>query len=127
MDSLPLSQTLLGSDLAGGSNTDLLGGFSRLRTNSFNIFYNIKTFQNFAKNNMLAVQPWGGDGGDEELGTLRVGAGVGHGQVSLFGVLDLEVLVVELATIDGLAADSGSMGKISTLRILYIPIQQNTI
>jgi hypothetical protein len=46
-----------------------------------------------AEHNVLAVQPGGGDGGDEELGALRVGAGVGHGQVARGSVLQLEVLV----------------------------------
>ena len=41
----------------------------------------------------LTVQPRGGDGGDEELGALSVGASVGHTEVSRLGVLDLEVLV----------------------------------
>lgn len=42
----------------------------------------------------------GNDGGDEELGAVGVLAGVGHGQETLLGVLKLEVLVLELVTID---------------------------
>lgn len=37
---------------------------------------------------------------------VRVGAGVGHGQQTRLGVLQLEVLVGELLTIDGLATSA---------------------
>lgn len=42
----------------------------------------------------------GDDGGDEELGAVGVLSGVGHGEEALLGVLELEVLVGELLTID---------------------------
>jgi hypothetical protein len=76
---------------------------------------------NLAKDDVLAVEPRGDDGGDEKLGAVaidvvshdickegennvRVLAGVGHGQETWLGVLQLEVLVLELLAIDGLAA-----------------------
>ena len=71
---------------------------------------------------MAAIEPAGLHSGDEELravamGTrvsrcsssdmkladLRVGAGVGHGEKTRAGVLDLEVLIGELLAVDGLA------------------------
>lgn len=72
---------------------------------------------------MLAVEPWGLLGGDEELGAvaaeeledvpygaslmyLRVGSGVGHGEDTGTGVLQLEVLIGETFTVDGLATGS---------------------
>lgn len=42
----------------------------------------------------------GDDSGDKELRAVGVGAGVGHGQEALPGVLELEVLVGELVTVD---------------------------
>lgn len=39
-------------------------------------------------------------GGDEELGAIGVLAGVGHGHETLLGVLELEVLVGKLVTVD---------------------------
>lgn len=42
----------------------------------------------------------GDDGGDEELGAVGVLAGVGHRQLSLLGVLELEVLVGKLVAVD---------------------------
>jgi len=41
----------------------------------------------------LTIQPRSGDGGDEELGALSVGASVRHTEVSRLSVLDLEVLI----------------------------------
>lgn len=42
----------------------------------------------------------GDNGGDEELGAVGVGTSVGHGKEALLGVLELEVLVGELLTVD---------------------------
>lgn len=42
----------------------------------------------------------GDDGGDEELGSVGVATGVGHGQETLLGVLELEVLIGELLAVD---------------------------
>ena len=53
---------------------------------------------------MLAVQPGGNDRGDEELGAVGAGARVGHGQQEGLRVLQLEVLVRKLHSVDGLAA-----------------------
>jgi hypothetical protein len=51
---------------------------------------------------VLAVQPRGDDGGDEELGSVGVGSGVGHGEEEWSVVSELEVLVRELVAVDGL-------------------------
>lgn len=70
---------------------------------------------------MAAVQPRSNDGGNEKLGavaaqsvscaprirnereSLRVGAGVSHGQQTRLVMLQLEVLIGELVAVDGLA------------------------
>lgn len=95
---------------------------------------------NLAEDDVTAVQPGGHDGGDEELGAVavldllarvhgmghtrldpawvggvRVGAGVGHGQQTRAGVLDLEVLIGELLAIDGLATSAVATGEVTTL------------
>jgi hypothetical protein len=83
---------------------------------------------NLAEDDVAAIEPAGDNGGDEELravagnkgekrlayghcrhavscmtGHLRVGAGVGHGEETGLGVLELEVLIRELLAVDGLA------------------------
>jgi hypothetical protein len=42
----------------------------------------------------------GDDSGDEELGSVGVRAGVGHGELALLGVLELEVLILELVAVN---------------------------
>lgn len=78
---------------------------------------------------MLAVQPRGHDGGDEELRAVatrplarippnkdkdkdegkensRVRTSVGHGEDTRLGVLDVEVLIGELLAVDGTATST---------------------
>ena len=59
---------------------------------------------NLAKDDMFAIKPRGLLGGDEELASVGVLAGVGHGQPAHAVVLQLEVLVGELLAVDGAAA-----------------------
>jgi len=64
---------------------------------------------------VLVIQPSGLHGTDEELGSVGVGASVGHRQNSGAGVLQTEVLIGELVAIDGLASSAVVVGKIATL------------
>lgn len=54
------------------------------------------------EDDVLAVQPRGDDGGDEELGSVGVGSSIGHGEEEWSVVSELEVLVRELVAVDGL-------------------------
>ena len=45
------------------------------------------------KDHMLSVEPAGNDRGDEELGAVRVGSSVCHGQEARLSVLRFEILV----------------------------------
>lgn len=81
------------ADLPRGDDPHRLGWLARLATHPLNRLYHIEALQHLAKHHMLAVQPGGGNGGNEELRALGVGAGVGHAQVARSLVLDLEVLV----------------------------------
>ena len=47
------------------------------------------------ENDVLVVQPLGFHRADEELRTVGIWAGVGHREDSRFGVLELEVLILE--------------------------------
>ena len=64
---------------------------------------------------MLAVQPWSGGDGDEELGAVGVGSSIGHGECSRSTVLDLEVLVFKLGAVDGLTSGAVSVGEVTAL------------
>ena len=65
---------------------------------------------------VLVVQPRRGHHRHEELGPVGVGAGVGHGKDARAGVLQLEVLILELHSVDGLAASAVPGGEVSALR-----------
>ena len=62
--------------------------------------------RDLAKDDVLPVKPAGDNGGDEELATVGVRAGVGHGKKVGLLVRELEVLVGKLFTVDGFAAGS---------------------
>ena len=64
---------------------------------------------------MFVVQPLGLDGGDEELRSVGVGAGVGHGEQPGGAVLHQEVLVIEGSTIDTFSTSSIKIFKVSSL------------
>lgn len=55
-------------------------------------------------------------GADEELGAIGVGASVGHAQGTRPRVLQLEVLVLELASIYGLATSSIATSEVTSLQ-----------
>ena len=62
--------------------------------------------EDLAEDDVAAIEPAGDGGGDEELGAVGVLAAVGHAHETLAGVLELEVLIGELGTVDGLAAST---------------------
>jgi hypothetical protein len=106
---------------------DRLGGLSGLGADLLNGIDNVKTLDNLAEDDVLAVQPGGLDGADEELRAVamgllerhrrldivnvRSGAGVGHGEDTGASVLQVEVLVLELLAVDGLT--TGALALVS--------------
>ena len=64
---------------------------------------------------MLAVKPWALDSSYKKLATIRVRSSIGHRKQTRSSVGDLEVLVLELVPIDGLASGTVKIRKITTL------------
>lgn len=79
------------------------------------LFNNVLSFNNSSENDVLSVEPRAGHEGDEELRSVGVLSGVGHGKEVRDGVFFLEVLVLELVAIDGLSSSAVVSGEISTL------------
>jgi len=64
---------------------------------------------------VFAIQPSRLRRAEEELRAVGVGAGVGHGEDALAGVLEREVLVGELLAVDALAARAVASGEVAAL------------
>jgi len=75
----------------------------------------VESLNNLSENDVLAIEPRGDDGGDEELGSVGVRSSVGHREKSGLGVLELEVLVSELLTVDGLSSGTVTLGEVTSL------------
>ena len=65
---------------------------------------------------MLAVEPAGLLGCDEELGAVGVGTSVGHREDTGASVGAREVLISELLAVDGLSTGAVSTSEITTLK-----------
>ena len=104
------------SALPAVSHHDLLGGLARLGAEGLNLLHNVHaTVDNRTEDDMLSIQMLGLGSAQEELGAVGVRAGVGHRQDSRSGVLQGEVLVLELVAIDGLASGAVSSGEVTSL------------
>jgi len=103
------------SKLTGVGNNDLLGTFPRLRSIGFNLLDDFHALDDLSEDNMLAIQPRSLGSADKELRTVGVGSSVGHAEDARAGVLELEVLVLELVAIDGLASSAVVVGEVSAL------------
>jgi len=75
----------------------------------------VHTVHDLAEDDMHAVEVGGGHGADEELRAVGVLASVGHGEDTGASVFQSKVLIVELSTIDGLAASAIEVGEITAL------------
>lgn len=94
---------------------DFLRRLSGLRSQSLNLFHDVHALNDGTEDDVPVVQPGSLDGSDEELGTVGVGSGVGHRHHTRSGVLQGEVLVLELVAVDGLATGAVVVGEVATL------------
>jgi hypothetical protein len=92
-------------ELTALSNLDSLDRLvSRSLFDVLNLLHNVVTLKHLSEDDMAAIQPASDGGSNEELASVCVLSCVGHAEKTLAGVLELEVLVGELFTVDGLAA-----------------------
>jgi len=102
-------------ELSRVSDGNLSRGLSALGSIAFDLLDDIHTIDDLAKNDVLSVQPLGLGGGQEELGAVGVSSSVGHRQHSRSRVLQLEVFVSKLLSVDGLASSAVVVGEVASL------------
>lgn len=88
---------------------------SRLRSVRLNILDNVKTLNNGPKHNVLSIEPLSLCGADKELGAVRVGPSIGHGENPWPGMLESKVLISKLLPVNRLATGSIVTGKVTAL------------
>lgn len=96
-------------------NDNLLGGLARLAAERLDLLNDVHALDDGAEDNVTVVEPGSLDSGDKELRTVGVRAGVGHRHDAGSGVLQGEVLILELVAVDGLATSSVVVGEIAAL------------
>ena len=75
----------------------------------------MKHFDSREKNTAVESLPSSISSADEELGSIGVGSCIGHGQSAQAHVLQGEVLISELLTIDGLATSPVVVCEVTSL------------
>ena len=97
------------------SNYNRLAGRAGLGTDALDGLHDIHTLGDVAEDNVLTVQPIGLHRAEKKLGTVGARTGVRHGEDTRAGVLEREILIGELLTVDGLTAGAVTAGEITTL------------
>eukprot|EP00667_Euglena_gracilis_P033755 EG_transcript_56323 len=88
------------------SNDDGCRCLPRLRAITFNLLHHVKAIDHRTKDNVLSIKPLRLCSAQEELRSIGAWSGVGHGKYTRSGVLEREVLVSKLFTIDRFATST---------------------
>jgi len=71
--------------------------------------------EDFSEDNVSAIEMGRSGSGNEELRSVGILSGVGHRHKTLLGVLQLEVLIGKLVTVDGLSTSAITICEVTTL------------
>lgn len=110
-----LSLLALSAYLATVGNGDGLRGLARLAAPSLNLLDDVHALDNGSEHNMTIIQPASLHGCDEELRTVGVWASIRHRHAAGPGVLQSEVLILELVAVDRLASGTVVVGEVAAL------------
>ena len=101
-------------ELSGILDDDTLRRRSRSGSDLLDSLHEILAFKNFAKNNVAAIKPRCHDGRDEELRSIGVFASICHREKEWLVVLQLEIFISKLGTVNRFATNASSVSKVST-------------
>lgn len=90
-------------------------GLTGFGSNGLDFLDDVHAFSDGSEDAMLAIQPGGLDGAEEELRSVGIGSSVGHGQDTGSSVLEGEVLIGEFLSVDGFSSSSVALGEITSL------------
>jgi len=102
-------------ELTRVGNFDFSFGFPGLSALCLHLLNYVQSLNNLSEDSVLAIEPLSLHSTNEELAAVGVGTSIGHGQSAWASVLELEVLISELLSVDGLTSCSISIGEVSTL------------
>merc|ERR1711862_33455 len=102
-------------ELAAVLDHHRLRGPAGLGAHRLDLLHHIHALGDRAEDDVLAIQPRSLRRAEEELGSVGVGASIGHRQDARASVLELERLIGELGAVDALAAGAVASGKVAGL------------
>ena len=86
-----------------------------MRSNSLDGLDDIQTLGDRSENNMLSIEPTSLGSAQEELTSVGTWSSVSHTEDTWSGVLEFEVLILELVTVDGFSSSTVVVGEVATL------------
>jgi len=101
--------------LTAASDFNLSLGFAGVSTAGFDSLQEFLSLDDFTEDDVLSIEPRAFNESQEELRAVGVGTGIGHGQKTRSGVLNIEVFILEFSTIDGFTTSTVASSEITTL------------
>ena len=92
-----------------------LRGLTRAGADRLDLFEHIVSSNQLTEDSVCAIEPVSRTEGNEELAAVGVGACIGHAEQSSLIVLDVEVFVGELGSVDGDSACSVVVREVTAL------------
>jgi len=90
-------------------------GLAALAAEAFHEVYDVFASKHLTEGDVLSVKPGSGLEGNEELRSVGIRSGVGHGEQVSSWVSNIKVLIVELLSVDGLSSTTVTILEVTSL------------
>ena len=107
--------SLVSLELSAVGDFEFAVGFAGAAATGFDLSEDILTFDHFAEDAVVSIEPWALNKSDEELRSVRVWASVRHGEHATLSVFQRHVLVWELCSIDRKATSAITVREVTSL------------